>query len=264
MKFIIDLIKGIVIGSGAILPGISSGVICVVLGIYENLLDRITNFFKSPWDNLKFFTPFVIGGAIGAVLVGKLLLFLFENYNTPTCFCFIGLILGCFPSILKQAKGTKIRNYPLSQYLILILTFCFSIYLILLEKYTIAPNSINAIAPTYTKLIISGFLMSVGIVVPGISSSVILMLAGTYEVYLASIANINLTILFPMGIGLVVGCILFLNLINFLFKHFKSHTYFAICGFTLGSAFILLPDFRFDFVRIAQFGFMPLVFCGDL
>ncbi|MCL2860688.1 MAG: DUF368 domain-containing protein [Oscillospiraceae bacterium] len=104
MKFIIDLIKGLIIGSGAILPGISSGVICVALGIYEGLLNRIVNFFKSPWLNIKFFTPFVIGGAIGIVLVGKLLLFLFENYNTLTCFCFIGLILGCFPSMLKQAK----------------------------------------------------------------------------------------------------------------------------------------------------------------
>jgi len=92
--------------------------------------------------------------------------------------------------------------------------------------------------------------MSVGIVVPGVSSSVILMLAGTYEIYLSSIANINFTVLFPMGIGLIIGCILFLNLINFLFNHFKSQTYFAICGFTLGSVFILLPNFDFDFVRI--------------
>jgi len=252
MKFIIDLIKGVVIGSGAILPGISSGIICVALGIYENLLDRIANFFKSPWENLKFFTPLIIGGAIGVVLVGKLLLFLFENYNTPTCFCFIGLILGCFPSILKQAR--KIAHNPvnrimLTQYLCLILTFCFSIYLILLEKSITSNNHINVIEPTYTKLIISGFLMSVGIVVPGVSSSVILMLAGTYEIYLASIANINLAILLPMGIGLIIGCILFLKIINFLFKHFKSHTYFAICGFTLGSAFILLPKFNFDLMR---------------
>ena len=76
------------------------------------------------------------------------------------------------------------------------------------------------------------------------------MLAGTYQVYLAGIANINLAILFPMGIGLIVGCILFLQIINFLFKHFKSHTYFAICGFTLGSVFVLLPEFGFDFMRL--------------
>ena len=107
MKFIFDMVKGIIIGSGAILPGISSGVICVTLGIYESLLYRVANFFKAPWENLKFFTPYIIGGAIGVVLVGRLLLFLFENYNTPTCFVFIGLILGCFPSVLKQARNAR-------------------------------------------------------------------------------------------------------------------------------------------------------------
>ena len=92
--------------------------------------------------------------------------------------------------------------------------------------------------------------MSAGVVIPGISSSVILMLAGTYTTYLSGIASINLAILIPMGIGLIIGCILFLKIITFLFEHFKSHTYFAICGFTLGSVFILLPEFNFDFMRV--------------
>ena len=39
MKFLIDYCKGILIGSGAILPGISSGVFCVILGIYEKLIE---------------------------------------------------------------------------------------------------------------------------------------------------------------------------------------------------------------------------------
>ena len=40
MSLIINFFKGIAIGAGAILPGISSGVLCVIFGIYEKLLDR--------------------------------------------------------------------------------------------------------------------------------------------------------------------------------------------------------------------------------
>ena len=47
MTFLLNCAKGIAIGSGAILPGISSGVLCVIFGIYEKLLDSILNFFND-------------------------------------------------------------------------------------------------------------------------------------------------------------------------------------------------------------------------
>jgi len=45
MHFFIEVIKGIFIGAGAILPGISSGVLCVAFGIYEKLVDSVIGFF---------------------------------------------------------------------------------------------------------------------------------------------------------------------------------------------------------------------------
>ena len=47
MSFILNFFKGVAIGAGAILPGISSGVLCVVFGIYEKLLDSVLGFFKN-------------------------------------------------------------------------------------------------------------------------------------------------------------------------------------------------------------------------
>ena len=57
MKFLFNYIKGILIGAGAIIPGISSGVLCVIFGIYETLLNSILNFFKDWKTNIKFLTP---------------------------------------------------------------------------------------------------------------------------------------------------------------------------------------------------------------
>lgn len=64
MKFIIDFFKGIAIGAGGILPGISSGVICVIFGIYESLLNCVLNFFKNIKQNFKFLFPIVLGIAV--------------------------------------------------------------------------------------------------------------------------------------------------------------------------------------------------------
>ena len=55
--------------------------------------------------------------------------------------------------------------------------------------------------------------MSIGIVVPGVSSTVILMCLGVYSHYLNAVATVNLAILFPMGIGVLLGSILFLKII---------------------------------------------------
>ncbi len=87
--------------------------------------------------------------------------------------------------------------------------------------------------------------MSVGIVVPGVSSTVILMCLGLYSNYLAAIASINLSILFPMGIGLILGCLLFLKLIQFLLNRFYPQTFYAIIGFVLGSILVLFPNLHF-------------------
>lgn len=88
--------------------------------------------------------------------------------------------------------------------------------------------------------------MSAGIVIPGVSKSVILMLLGLYQIYLSAISSLNLSFLLPIGIGLLIGGTLFLCLINFLFKFVKSYTYFGIIGFILGSIFVIYPGFSFD------------------
>ena len=74
-NFFTNTIKGIAIGAGAILPGISSGVLCVILGIYEKLLDSILNFFKDIRKNTKFLLPIIIGIAIGVLIFSNFYFF---------------------------------------------------------------------------------------------------------------------------------------------------------------------------------------------
>ena len=76
MQFIKDYFKGLAIGSGAILPGISSGVLCVIFGIYEKLLDSILNFFKNVKENFKFLLPIILGTGSGIILFSNILNYL--------------------------------------------------------------------------------------------------------------------------------------------------------------------------------------------
>lgn len=242
MKFILDIIKGIFIGSGAILPGISSGVFCVIFGIYEKLVDSILNIFKDFKKNFAFLFPIALGGIIGILLVSKLLKFLFATYPMPTNFCFIGLIIGSMPILFKKANSRT--GFRLHYLLYFLFTFLIGLLSIRLEH--ILPQFINLDIGTnyFFYLVLSGFLMSAGVVIPGVSSSVILMTLGVYPSYLSAVASVNLSILFPMGIGLLIGCVLFLKLVQFLFSNYYSQTFYGIIGFVLGSVLVLYPRFQ--------------------
>lgn len=241
MKFIKDFIKGIAIGSGAILPGISSGVICVIFGIYETLLNCVLNFFKNIKENFKILFPIVLGILGGILLFGNILKYVFYAYPIQTKFIFIGLILGNIPALLKKACFKQ--TFKLRYLIYLITTFAIGIILVILE------NSLNvsASATEYsnTFLIISGLLMSAGVIIPGISSTLILMLLGVYDAYLVSISSLYLPLLIPMGIGLFIGSLLCMKLIKFLLDKFHIQTFFSIIGFTLGSIFVLYPRLHF-------------------
>lgn len=231
-----SIIKGIFIGAGAILPGISSGVLCVIFGIYEKLLNAIIGFFGNVKENIKFLFPILVGIAFGVFLFGNILNYLSNNFKIPTYFCFIGLILGSIPSIIKE---TKIKAIKLHHILALLLTFSFSLYLVSLEHFL---NSYELTNTSFASFVLAGIAMSAGVVIPGISSTVILLLLGKYELYLSAISTLNFSILIPMGIGLLLGGAVILFLIKFLFTYFRGITYFAIIGFVLGSIPVLIPS----------------------
>lgn len=246
MKFIYRFIMGILIGAGAILPGISSGVLCVIFGIYGKLVNSILEFFKNWKENVKFLFPIVFGVGIGVILFGNLLKSLFNLYPAPTKAAFLGLILGCVPNLFRIANSKK--GFRLHYLFYTLLSFVFTTLLLILENNftnNALTNSSNALF-----LVLSGFIMSIGVIVPGVSSTVLLMILGTYESYLDAIASINITVLLPMGIGLIVGGLLFLKLTQYLLKNYFAQTYYTIIGFALGSLFILWPGFTFDFIGI--------------
>ena len=83
--------------------------------------------------------------------------------------------------------------------------------------------------------------MSAGVIIPGVSSTLVLMLLGIYETYLDSVSCIYLPFLFPLCIGLFLGSIFFMKITKFLLDKFYPQTFFTIIGFTLGSILVLYP-----------------------
>lgn len=237
MKFILNFSKGILIGAGAILPGISSGVLCVIFGIYEKLLNCVLNFFSDIRKNFKFLFPIVLGGFVGVIIFSKILQYLLYKFPMQTKSIFIGLILGGVVLLFKQTFTNQ--KFKIKNILYMLISLILGISMVYIENKVGVDNVGNV---SYIYLLLSGFLMSIGVVVPGVSNTIILMLLGVYSMYLNSVSTLYLPVLIPMAMGLILGSLVFMKIIKYLLDNFYIQTMLLIIGFTLGSVFVLLPD----------------------
>ena len=231
------ILKGIIIGIGKIIPGVSGSMLAISMGIYQKLIDSVNNLIKYPKENFKFLFKIAIGVIISMMFFSNLILNCLNKYYIITMFFFIGLILGGF----KDIKENTIKKY---NYITII-----SFILITLLGFINIDNKIDITNSFLNSLyfIFIGFIDALTMVVPGISGTATLMMLGAYEKVIQMYSNIfnfsmlldNLKIIIPYIIGIVIGIIGTVKLINCLFKNYKQKTYSAILGFSASTIVLM-------------------------
>lgn len=231
------IIKGLVIGIGKIIPGVSGSMLAISMGIYQKLIDCINNFFKFPKKNFSFLFKISIGVVISVVFLSNLILDCLNKYFLITMFFFIGLIIGGVSDIKKNTN--KKYNYIsiISFIIITILGF-----INIDNKVNINNDFLNIIY-----FIFIGVVDAFTMVVPGISGTATLMMLGAYEKVIQMYSNIfnfsllvdNLKIIIPYILGMGIGIIITVKIIQYLFKNFKEKTYNAILGFSISTIILM-------------------------
>ena len=226
-----NFFKSILVGVFNILPGISGSAFLIVLGLYDKCLLAISNLFKDFKKSITFLLPIALGIAIGTYLFSNVIFYFLNKYPTITSLIFTGLIFGTIPSLIQEStkKGFK------EKYLILFfITFSIGIMLLFYKNdTTIYDIDINI--RNYILLFTTGILIASSTIIPDISSTVLLSLVGMYGIYINAINTINITILFPIIMGFLVGVFIFSKIITKLLNKYYGYTYFAILGFTIST-----------------------------
>jgi putative membrane protein len=112
LKWILRALQGVIIGIGAILPGISGGVLSVTFGLYRPMMDLLSSPIKSLKKYWSLFLPVIIGWVFGFVVFARLIGVFFEKSETLAIWLFIGLIAGLFPRCLKKAARKAAPSSP--------------------------------------------------------------------------------------------------------------------------------------------------------
>lgn len=229
-----QIIKGIIIALGFILPGISGGVLAAILGIYERMIAFLAHPFKDFKKNVLYFIPVAIGMLLGIGLFSFPIEYLLENFQVYVLWSFAGAIIGTVPSLLKESTRESDRDR-------IDLIWFWATFVISGLALFALNFVVGTLNPSFLNFILAGSLLALGILVPGLSPSNLLLILGLYAPMLAGFKTFDLFGTFlPIGIGLVATFILFSKLMDYALNNYHSRVYHFIIGIVLSSTLLIL------------------------
>ncbi len=241
MSYFILVLKGIAMGLANAVPGVDGGTIAVITKVFDRFIDAITLNIKKLIKNLPFLLCIFGGMAIGIIIASFILDYLFENYNVPTQFFFIGIIIGSIPILYKECTAEqKLKPVHIIPFLLgaaAVILFCF-----INPDASSAQTEMNPII-----LFIISFIAAVCMIIPGFSGALIMKALGSYDLTIHAITEFNIPILLIIAVAVGLGILASARIISFLFKKSRIVTYCVIAGFILGSIPQVFPkEFAFN------------------
>lgn len=257
MKLIADIIKGMIIGVANVIPGVSGGTMMVSMGVYEKIIGAVNNLFKDLKKSILTLLPLGIGLVLGIAVFSFVIPYCLEEYPFPTSFCFIGLIMGGVPSIIKPAKESLVKekkSIGLAHIITFVALFALAVGMAVMNETETNSANFELSVGFVILLFIVGVIAAATMVIPGVSGSLVLMVLGFYGGIMDSISGFikavlswdvpmmlhTVGVLAPFGIGVVVGIFAVAKLMEWLFAKYPSITYGGILGLIVASPFAIV------------------------
>src|SRR5690554_4258054 len=166
------VLQGMLIGVGAILPGVSGGMIAAAFNIYSKLIEALDQVTRQPIKALFSIWEYALGIMIG-ILVGFLVIaYIFYLVPIPSTLLFIGLIIGGSPEIYGLSNEP---NKPYKSWIITGITFLFMISITVFAPYF---SQTDTTQTHFILWIVVGILLAVSLIVPGLSGTMLMLIIG--------------------------------------------------------------------------------------
>ena len=236
---LISIFVGFSIGLSVIVPGISGSAIAMIMKVYDKLMYAFSNIFKKFKLCIVFLIPIIVGIVVGFGLGLVLVKILLEAFPFITICFFVGLMIGTYPILFKEIKGEALKTNKILLFVAgVVIPLIFSAVSLLSG----ADNSLTGLNPLhYVLFFVMGILVSLTQLIPGLSATVLLMIFGYYSslmenIGLGLLSDFKLLLVYAaLGIGFVVGTLMFSKIINKLLDTQRKPFFFVICGLSVGS-----------------------------
>ena len=260
-NFMSYLLKGLAIGTAAIIPGISGGTIAFMLGIYDQIIESIVSLRRLPKKSLEILVPVGLGVVVAIGLLTYPLGLALMYAPFPTITLFTGFILGSLPQLRKDLPVTLNLRAWVMLVIPAIVAVLLGVFSVIGELDATSVLTDDAFLPKLSLLVV-GFLGVSAFVVPGISGSMLLLSIGFYEPVLASLRRLldhllDINGLLPevinfglLGVGALVGFVVISVLMKWLLTNHRQDVNLAVFGFILGSLVAIF--YNYDMVPVYE------------
>lgn len=234
LNWVINIFKGMLIGSGAILPGVSGGALAAIFGLYEPIITFLADIRKNFWSNVKFFLPVGLGAVFGVFVLATPIDYGLQHFPVHVLWGFIGAILGTFPTLYKEAgKEGRESKHLVIAVITAVVTFALLIY---------ANNNLDIEMPQNTlSWLMAGGIFASGMIVPGLSPSNFLIYFNLYQPLTEGIRTLDFSVIIPVGIGAVAVVLLFSRLMRNIMDRAYATVFHFILGVVVASTAIIAP-----------------------
>ena len=252
-------------GIAEIIPGISGGTVALILGIYQPLINSISEInvdfftklrlgkFKDAVEqiDLNFLSAMALGMICAIFLLSNLIIYLLSFY--PVFFkssLSALLFFSLFIKPLKPKRMDKNLLYGLAISAVVAIT--------LFATPSLDPSEVKLFY-----LFISGCIAICALVLPGISGSFILLLLGVYTTVVDALRNFEITILSVFILGCAFGLFSSVRIIRRLYEKKEELVLSTFFGLILFSIPIIWKEDAF-FLNLPKFSNDPFSVLGGL
>ncbi|MDN6639787.1 MAG: DUF368 domain-containing protein, partial [Tetragenococcus sp.] len=184
-------------------------------------------------ENVLFFIPVGLGGLTGIFILSFAVSFLLGAYASIILWFFVGCIVGSVPALWKEAgkKGRSMREL-----IILIVSFVAATIFLWQGSglFTEVPHNI------WTWMI-AGFLIALGVIVPGLSPSNFLIYMGMYKAMADGFKSLDPSVIIPIGIGGIITVFSLSKLMDYIFSKAYPQLFHFIMGVVFASTIMIIP-----------------------
>lgn len=252
MQWLRNLLCGALIGVGAILPGVSGGVLAVVFDIYRPFMEVLTHPIRTLPKYWRMMIPLGIGWVAGFLGIAKGIAAAITLSGAATTWLFIGLIVGTMPALFQEAgKEGRTGGAWASLALCALAVFAGLFYISRVAGVTVTPS--------FWWYNFCGVLWGVGTVVPGFTSSSVMMALGLYRPMLEGLANLDFRVLAASLPGLALSVALLARLVSWFFRRHYALAFHGILGFVLASTLVIIPT---AYTGAGEIALSALCACG--
>jgi len=235
------ILIGFVLGITAIIPGFSVATMAVVFNVYDRLINIIVPNVKKIFAAWKFWLPLIIGGIAGLLFFSKVFTLLFNRFNVPTFWFFIGIITGSIPLIYTRVRKPSSILPSLASVICFIIAVIFMIIMAFIKPEEGSVIYTELTLPVFGMLALAGALAAIAMIIPGISGAFMLLVTGFYRTILQSVSDLNIPMILPVVLGAIAGLLISAAFVRFLLQKVPNETYGAVLGLVAGSIFVLYP-----------------------